>query len=265
MAPRKETNFFVYQNVDQRMPEYERQFQGAEGAKAVGEFSVRYLASSVAPLRVRRYIPDARIIVSLRNPIDQINSHYWHLQRQNFHQWQADLRPGSLEEALERFPQYLLEPAYYHRNLQRWVAEFDRTQILILLYDDICNCPERIVGELYRHVGVDPDFRPPTLHERGSKVRRGTSPRGELSDGIRALTYGFLNRWIYYPLKRVFGVSAAYRLQEAFGSRKIIEGIFRQEGYPVMSVANRDRIRSLLAEEIRGVEEMTGRDLSAWR
>src|SRR5947208_7454350 len=82
MAAVKKTNFFDYAAIEGRMTEYEIHFAGAEGKKAVGEYSVRYLLSAHAPERIQQILPGVRLIVSFRNPIDQVYSHYWHLHRQ---------------------------------------------------------------------------------------------------------------------------------------------------------------------------------------
>src|ERR1700730_8549447 len=72
VAERKETNFFDYNNAENRLPEYEEHFANSSGFEAVGEISTRYLTSTRAPERIRSVIPNVRLFVSLRNPIDQV-------------------------------------------------------------------------------------------------------------------------------------------------------------------------------------------------
>ena len=98
VAPVKETKFFDDENIEGRILEYEAHFRGAEGAIAVGEISTRYLSSNRgAAERIHRYLPEVRLFVSLRNPSDQAYSHYWHLRRQNFHQWKRANLPETFE------------------------------------------------------------------------------------------------------------------------------------------------------------------------
>jgi len=56
--------------------DYLKLFQQAEGRKAIGEASVCYLWSESAAANIRRNIPDARIILVLRNPIEMAISIY---------------------------------------------------------------------------------------------------------------------------------------------------------------------------------------------
>ena len=137
VADSKEVMFFDYGDIRGRLSAYENHFANAGQAKAVGEFSTRYLASTRAPERVKRLIPDAKLIVSLRRPADQIYSHYWHLRRQNFHGLDASPKAPSFEQALMDMETQLLAPAFYHRNLSHWLEYFDRSRIHIILYDDM--------------------------------------------------------------------------------------------------------------------------------
>lgn len=262
----KETNFFVFDTIDGRLDEYAAHFEEAAGAKAVGEMSVSYISSEVAPRRAHTHLPDAQIIASLRNPIDQTYSHYWHLQRQNFHGW--DLKRvnkiQSFEDALEVIPDQLLEPGFHYQNLQRWLQYYDRSQLHVLLHDDIKDDAGRELSRLYQHIGVNPDFRPSSLRSDEQSSRSGTSPRGPIVERARQLLYYGLNRCVYHPLKRAIGQYRADRLKEFLRLRQIMERWFRQEGYPDMSLDTRERLREVFEEDIQRLEEFLGRDLSHW-
>ena len=129
MAESKEVTILDYGSIDEHLSTYEQHFKAAGNARAVGEFSTRYLASVRAPARAAKLMPDARLIVSLRHPAEEVYSHYWHLRRQNFHHLDARSKPLSFAEALNALGKLLLEPAYYYRNLSRWLEYFDRSQL----------------------------------------------------------------------------------------------------------------------------------------
>lgn len=59
-----------------RPEHYEQLFAGAGNAIAVGEASVSYLYSKVAPRRIAEEIADPRILIFLRNPIERAYSHF---------------------------------------------------------------------------------------------------------------------------------------------------------------------------------------------
>lgn len=265
MAAVKETNFFDWDRIDGRLREYEIHFRGADSARAIGEISTRYLASNVAPKRVACLLPSVKLFLSLRNPVQQVYSHYWHLRRQNFHQWERRRIPGSLPEALDTFPDKLVSPARYAEHLERWLSEFPRQQLLVLLHDDLVLRPGDVLRQVYTFIGVDPSFVPQSLTARGSEVRAGSSPKSELHGRVETVLYDLLNRRIYHPLKRVFGVSHAIVLKERLRVREGMERIFQRRGYPPLSEADRAAIVAAVATDLDRLEQVVGLDLDAWR
>ena len=57
---------------------YVKQFKGSDKKKIVGESSTWYLASNTAAEEISKYNPKAKIIVSLRNPVDWLHSLHRH-------------------------------------------------------------------------------------------------------------------------------------------------------------------------------------------
>jgi hypothetical protein len=265
MVPKKETSFFDWDTIDGRVSRYEAEFESVEEETAVGELSTRYLASERAPARVHRLLPDVDLFVSLRDPVEQIQSHYWHLHRQNFHQWDREKVPDSFGEALRQYEDKLLGPARYYTHLRRWLQYFDRSQLLILFYDDIQNQPKTVLQELYEHLGVNPNFEPPSLERQDSSTRRGVSPRGETLDRIRRIIYDFANRKVYQSMKSSIGKDRARKIKEAMNVRGVIESIFMKKGYPNIKHKNKKKIMKVMREEIGGIENITGRRLVSWK
>jgi hypothetical protein len=263
MAPVKETSFFRYQDPDGRLAEYEAHFDGAAPAAAVGEFTTSYLESERPPAAIHRLLPNVRLLVSLRNPIDQVYSHYWHLARQNFHSGNQS-ESYTFEEAIERFGDKMFAAAKYHDHLQRWLTFFDRSQFLVLFYDDLRSQPDHVLRQTYSFLGVDADFVPPSTHETGAAVRRGVSPRSSRLGRLHTLLYDRLNRCVYRPLKNLIGVRRAARLKDLLRVRQGLEAVFFRQGYPAMRRETRALLAERFASEIRGIEEWTGRDLSHW-
>jgi hypothetical protein len=268
VAAVKETNFFDYytEDIAGRMGEYEAHFAGSEGAMAIGEVSTRYLNSRWgAPKRIRRLLPNVRLFVSLRNPIDQVYSHYWHLRRQNFHQGTCLKSPSSFEEAFEIYGERLLGDAFYYQHIQRWLHLFDQSQLLIIFYDDILTQPQKVLHTLYTYLGVDNTFTPPSISHTGLSVRLGTSPRSAFLGRIHSYLYGQLNGHIYHPLKQLVGVRSAIQIKDTLRIREIMELFFQRKGYPPMNPDTRVFLRNRFAEDIHNLEGLIGRDLSHWK
>lgn len=116
--------------------EYARLFRGAnEKHRIVGECSTSYLWSKSAPQAIAAAHPSAKIVVSLRDPIDRIYSHYLMARKYGF-------VSGSVVEAVKKDmahpdpswgrSELFLELSMYEAQLNRWRACFPPEQLLVL-------------------------------------------------------------------------------------------------------------------------------------
>ncbi len=265
MAPVKETEFWKFTDAERRLDDYAAHFKGAHGERAIGEYSVRYFSLPGVPERLHRVLPNVRLILSLRNPIEQVYSNYWHLQRQNFNLHDRSQTPRSIEEALEKHREFLLAPARYAGHLERWLTQFSREQLHVVLFDEIESRPANVLRDLFAFLDVDPSFKPPSLTEKGSAVRQGTSPRSERAGDLHARIYDGLLRNVYTPLKRMLGTRKAARVKDALRIRPLMETLFMREGYPPMNAATRVLLASEFAPELERLARLTGENLELWK
>ena len=266
VTPIKETNFFAYYDpIDNRMDQYEDHFRSYTSQRAVGEISTVYFSSELAPERIRKHIPDVKLLLSLRNPIDQIYSHYWHLKSQNFHEWEGKNLPVSFEDALERYQDRLLGDALYHKNLLKWLEFFDLSDLKIIFYEDIKNDPVKVISEIYQYIDVDPGFIPESINRRGTAVREGRSAKNETYENIYKIIYEKLNVHVYHRLKITIGNKRAIYIKEKIGIKKLLNNIFFKSGYPEMSSETRTGLRRILDQDIKSLEKLLNRDLSNWK
>jgi len=137
----------------------------------VGEASPSYLFHPLAPERVARMLPEARLIALLRNPVDRAFSHYQHevaLGREQL----------SFEDALARerermdgeLEHMVRDPAYfshawwnftyaargrYAEQLERWFEAFPREQLLVLLSEDLATDTAGTYRRVLEFLGVE--------------------------------------------------------------------------------------------------------------
>ncbi len=82
MSPIKEPRFFINMSLPPdeaksdivSLADYENLFDAVENETAIGEASVGYLANEFAAENIYRVLPKAKMIIVLRNPIDQVIS-----------------------------------------------------------------------------------------------------------------------------------------------------------------------------------------------
>ena len=258
----KELMFFDYLYDKDKISEYENVFPDNSQFTAMGEISPNYLSSQYAPERIKEYNPNVKLFVSLRSPVDQIYSYYWHTYRQNV--WLKDLEKLSFEEAIEQYQDFFLKHSFYMKHLKRWLEYFDSDQIHIIIYDDIINQPQVVIKNLYSFLEVDNTFIPSSCQKRDLSVRQGTSPKNHLAGKLHAFVYQKLVIHVYNPLCKRFGYQAIANLKEYLKFRQLMHSIFYQKGYPEMSLKVRNNLKSKFVDEVQQLSNLINRDLRYW-
>jgi len=128
---RKEIRYFE-RYYERGLDWYETFFCPPEDAhryKAIGEISTQYYDCAECPHRISSALPQSKLIIMLRHPVNRAYSHYgFVVQRRNFR--------GSFQEFLSTRPA-ALEKGFYSQYLKHYLRYFDRSQILALLFEDV--------------------------------------------------------------------------------------------------------------------------------
>ncbi|RLF35719.1 MAG: sulfotransferase, partial [Thermoplasmata archaeon] len=69
---------FFSRNYEKGIEWYESLFEKHKKEKAVGEKSPSYFFDPKVPLRIKKHIPDVKLIFIFRDPIKRAYSEYWH-------------------------------------------------------------------------------------------------------------------------------------------------------------------------------------------
>jgi hypothetical protein len=245
-VPRIKDPYFFDRFYDKGLDWYLRLFAKAPaGSKAVGELSHDYLYSAEAAHRIRHDLADVRLIACLRNPMEHIVSSYVQMVH-------AGITRAPLDEAVRTLPVLVDEPSY-SRYLPVWLELFDRSRIKLLLFDDLRVSPRGFAQQVFDFLGVEtPDFI-----DYDRVVNAADVPRSYLLSRIVAV-----------------GAAAARRsgLVNLVGTLKrnplILQTLYRPVGgteRPRLSERERLRLAAHFCEEIDRVQDLVGRDLSAWQ
>jgi len=207
----KELNFWNASKFDERhgLDAYRARFDGRRGEPIVGEATPGYMIWRHRPAevaaRMRRGLPDARLLAILRNPIDRANSAMMH------HVRRGRIAPGyrlidivRAREPAELDWFCLVSGGWYAASLEPYVEQFG-DQLLVLLHDDVATDPVGTYNVALRHVGATPDFTPNDLARVVFSNRSGdTRSEYALTAADRAALWEF------------FAADVA-RLEEMFG------------------------------------------------
>ena len=181
--------------VDDYSVYWKKYFLEAENIKWLGEKSTSYLEREDAARNIKSKIPDAKILVILRDPVERAISNYC-FSREN------GIEPYGIEKALSEEParidtwpseQFSVSPyAYtdrgkYMQHLEFWEHNFSKDNLIVLASERfIGNQAE--VASLYEKLGLDSGFIPTCLDERvnaGASGRAGFSMPNSLRDTLK--------------------------------------------------------------------------------
>jgi hypothetical protein len=260
MSPVKEPNFFSSQEQENaadavtNIGTYQDLFRGGSGKKALGEASHSYLYEPRAAAEIKRYVPEAKLIAILRNPIDRAYSHFLHMVRTGMEpldDFAQALREEEVRIHKERTFQDYIGRGLYYNQLKRYFGTFPQEQVRVYLYEDLSGAPISTVQDAFRFLKVDDSFVPDV------SLRRNVSgqPKYKTLDGL-------LRRQsrIKHAAKIYLPARMRWRLSKTFDDLKTRN---LAEPPPVQSKVRRHLI-GVYREDILKVQELIHRDLSGW-
>lgn len=246
----KEVDFFSYR-FDHGYQWYERHFEHKTNARAIGEISPSYLCDEDTPARVKGYLPDAKILVSFRDPVERAVSNHKHEVRVG-HYAGPDFSFGA---GLRNNPMYV-EQGKYATYLKRWLAHFPREQILVVFQEDVESKPLDVARDVYRFIGVNPDYTPVGLRERFNPSF-GIKRRwlADLKDRLYQVTRSPSLRWLWDGAASL-GFKKLYRSTNTVTAEQLL---------PTMTAEQKAALRQLFAAEVAELERLLGRSLAHWK
>jgi hypothetical protein len=154
MPADKELDFFVAEKrwVHGRSW-YEAQFAAADGAIAVGEASPTYTMYPQFPGvadRVAELLPNARLVYSVRHPIERMRSHY-------LHEVEKGRERAPIGRALTTDRRYL-DASRYAMQLEQYLDRFPAERVRVITAEQLRGDRVATVRDVLAFLGVDPDW-----------------------------------------------------------------------------------------------------------
>ena len=257
MSSQKEPNYFSDKHLQEQGIYYEKNrintlekyhslFIQKEN-KLFGEASVSYLFYEDVPKKIKKYNPNAKIIIMLRNPADRAFSHY-------LMDYRLGLISDSFEVIINRtskakhahifYQQYIKVSKYYHQ-LSRYFNVFDNESILIIDYDDFKNDISNTLTNIYGFLNISNKF-PVNINEKHNTF---SMPR-----------HNFIRRiYSFFVLRNTLNYLIPKTLKK--GIRKIL---FMNDRKPELSTVSRKKLNELFEKDIENLELLLNKDLTKW-
>lgn len=275
LPERKELYFFAYNGETPRFKladgtfrkevgctadQYMNMYKECPAGRLAGDTSSWYLYYHEAVIRNIRALygdkaREAKIVMVLRNPVERAWSHYsMHLGHGLIDiPFREAVTPGAFREKLESNRGYY--PGYdytgfgmYSRQVEAFLAAFDNVKAI--LYEEFGKDTDGAVKEIFEFLGLEPG---PTV-SAGKRLNVSGAPKSRLA--------GLVGRMVYRPymLKRLFVPLIPERLRYRIKTG-ISRFLFKRT---VMSPGDRELLIDFFREDILRLQEILGKDLSAW-
>lgn len=262
MSREKETDYFslgdlaeedlaasVHPHRARTREQYLGMFATAGDATAVGEVSPTYLFYPRAAPRIREAIPEAKIVCILRNPVDRAYSHFGFFRKMNVEPID-DFESAVDAEAQRPISEFGIQFAYtqaslYAEALRRYTTRFPASNIHIELFDDFAADPVATMSRIYAFIGVRPDFVPDVHVKHNRSGRLESAALREMFTRPRRL-------------RRLLQRNLPPRWTTRIGD------LVMRPPSPLPRDL-RARLGARFEEDLRSLEGLIDRDLSAWR
>ncbi len=251
----KETHFFDFDyNYNKGLDFYKSFFKDCEG-KVTGEYCPEYIYEEKALQRIKKHFPNAKIIVSVRNPTDRAFSHFLYGKRKNKY-------ANEFSELFKTDPREVIDRSKYAEYITTAYKYFAPKNVLIVVHDDYKNNPKEFIQNMYKFLEVDGEFIPPSLLIEMNKSK-------DLRYKFNWFEQLFTDRM--RKKKRLFwriiiGVLKFFKISSLLiflrGENKNTNSSNEDE---FISNNDRNRLRKIYKNDIESLEKILKRDLSVWK
>lgn len=233
----------------------------ATAARYRGDGSTTYLYSQVAVAQALRLSPDARFVVSLRDPAELIPSYHrtqvvaLNEDRELSEAWRGSLRGAGPDQATPLDPAQVDYPRIGAQGAAL-AAVFDvvgRQRVHVMLFDDVKNHPTRAWSDLCDFLDIDADADI-AFDTRNASTKAARLPA--------------LRRAVQRPPAPIRPLVAAARQWSRTTSLPVVShlkrGMWTSAAPPQVAPELIAELRAHFASDICLLSELTGKDLSRW-
>lgn len=233
--PEKKQSYFFDKNYSNGFDWYLERFQAAQPKhKAIGEVATGYCLLDAIPL-MAKHLPDCKLMMVMRNPIDRAYSNYQ--SRQVEEGW------SNFEEALESEPD-LLERGHYIDQIECLMEHYIRENVLFLLYDDLSDSDTSYIHSVYSFLGVNCSVATKMIGQRKN-----------------AAMFPTLRKWLHQcGLKSIVTLLSKSRVGDTVRRSRKSKG----RAYQPMNQKTKERLVNHFAPYNKRLSLFLNRDLSAW-
>ena len=227
---------------------YLQLFAGATTEKIIGEASPTYLADPDAPRLIHEIAPQARILISLRDPVERAFSHYLMMRNNGTARlsFLAEFRRGLEKQQDRRLVLLRPDVGLYRAQVERHLGVFGAAQVQVILFEELIADVKGTLRKVLEFLGLNESVEQVITDAQ----RQFGEARGPL------VRYLFANRTI----ARLGEILVSPRLRKIVREKLLVRNVAK----PVMEEDARRFIADFYREDVRELAGLLGRSLP-WR
>ncbi len=223
----------LYQNVDQKF--------------VAGDMSALYLFSKVAAENIKRFNPNAKIIILIRNPVDRA-----------FSQFLMRLRDGEIKEKDflkeviidfkkddENCKAFYIEQGFYFNQIKRYLDIFGDKNVKIFLFEELITTPKKVLSEIFYFLSIS-NF----LVDYSKIMNKSYIPR-----------FSSFNKILKNFKKKI---QTFMTIKTPPQLKNIYYKIFMEKNRPIISYYERKYLLDFFKNDIKKTANLIKKDLSHW-
>lgn len=143
--------------------QFSQLFAAANGHLAIGHKGADLLFWEPAHQRLARYVPEAKFLITLRNPVKRAWSHYWNevgkgRETLSFEQAITAEEERSKRSAYARNHLSYVSRGFYERSLTTFAKSICPSRVLVVTLEETRARPQETLSKIYKFLDLDSRF-----------------------------------------------------------------------------------------------------------
>ena len=239
ILPKDDTLYHT--KIIKKFDDYRALYNQVGANRLKGDISPSYLWKKETAVKIYNHNPEAKIVVSLRNPVHRAFSHYL-MNVSVGYEASEDFNAALMAERKDIWGggNLFLEWSSYYDALQTYVDTFGRDRVLVLVFEDWIKDKKTMLKNLFSFLEIDPNVSI-DLDEQFNQKK-----------GYKHLkTLNFLRKpSLKQPLKKLLPKDFIDSLKNSLFKPQDIE--------EQLSIEKSEELHAYFFEEVKKLEDLTG-------
>lgn len=259
----KDFGFFIRFEQSELIEQLNKAFPNPANKPIVLHSHVNYIFNPAILKEIAEKAPDAKLIVSLRNPVDRCFSAYLYfkkMRRENRSPKDALIyKPEIIEKfTKDDYDLRYIEQGFYAAQLENCLKYFKKDQILLIDFNKIGSEPEATMIKVFDFLGIDPGVKLDLQQKNatGSGVKSNLIQDLIIKPGKlkKILIAVFLDWWFPFEKRR----ELKQKLIEKNTQQKISNKSNSEEIEPNEKLEIKNYLKEIFREDVQKLDEEWG-------